>query len=371
MPRRPQLEVVPTEKGFKVDVPATLSASGKRERFFYADEKAAKKHAAGIRKAYHERGTHAGTISPALAEEAVKALAMLEPLGVSLLTAVRDYVKRQEAHGAQLTVAEAWDRYIAELRKKGRAEATITDYVRDRKVLSESFLKTKIAELTEDAIAAALDKCTSKRGKTWNRRLREIRAVLAAATSNKTKQVSAKRRDPVILNAEKSAELMKLAAADGCALPFALMLFGGVRPDAEAGELSRITWANIGDKSISLTGEETKTADDRMIPIHDNLAAWIEASRGEPILPNNWKRRYQAIRKAAGITEQDVLRHSFASHFYRLHGEHETIQAMGHSSFRTTAKFYKRAVTAEDAQKFFQIAPEGVKVKPPKALRVA
>ncbi|RYD66207.1 MAG: hypothetical protein EOP83_05595 [Verrucomicrobiaceae bacterium] len=371
MPRRPQLEVVETEKGFKVDVPATLSASGKRERFFYADEKAARKHAAGVRKAYHDRGTHAGTISPALAEEAVKALALLEPFGVSLLTAVRDYVKRQEAHGAQLTFAEAWDRYIAELRKKGRAEATITDYVRDRKAIPDSFFKLRIAEITETAIAAALDKCTGNRGKTWNRRLREIRAVLSAATSNKTKQVSVKRRDPVILSADKSAELMKLAAAEDCALPFALMLFGGVRPDAEAGELSRITWGNIGEKFISLTGDETKTTDDRMIPISDNLAAWINGHRGEPILPNNWKRKYQAIRKAAGITEQDVLRHSFASHFYRLHGEHETVQAMGHATFKTTERFYKRAVTTEDAQKFFQIAPDGVKVKAPKALRVA
>jgi integrase len=368
MPRRPKLEVIETAKGHKLDIPATLSASGRRERFFYADKKAAEKHAKAVQRAYHERGTKAGTIAPALAEEATKALALLEPFGVSLLAAVKDYVARHEAHGARLTMSDAWANYIADLRKKGRAEATITDYVRDRKALPESFFKTCVGDLTEPAIAAALDKCTGNRGKTWNRRLREIRAVMTAATNTKTKQVSVKRRDPVILDAEQSAKLMGLAVAEDCALPFALMLFGGIRPD---GEIGRISWGNIGENEIRITGEDSKTSDDRHIPISDNLAAWIEGHRDEPILPNNWKRKYQAIRKAAGIVDQDVLRHSFASMFYRLHGDKETTLAMGHTSFKTTEKFYKRAVTAAEAQAFFQIAPDGVEIEPPAALKAS
>ncbi len=368
MPRRPGLQITSTDKGYKVDVPASLSASGKRERYFYADEKAANKHASGIRKAYHERGTKAGTIAPSLADEAGKALALLEPFGVSLLTAVKDYVKRHEAHGAQLTMLEAWDAYIAALRKKGRADATIDDYLRAKKTLPDSFFKTRVGELTETAISAALDRCTSKRGKTWNRRLREIRAVMNAATCDKVRQTSVKRRDPVILDADQSAKLMQFAVAEECALPFALMLFGGIRPD---GEIQRISWSDIGTDYISISGEISKTGDDRLIPISQNLAAWIKGHRDEPILPNNWKRKYQAVRKAAAVVEQDVLRHTFASMFYRLHGDRETVQAMGHSSFKTTEKFYKRAVTTPEAQAFFVIAPEGFKVAKPKSLRIA
>lgn len=368
MPRRPKLEIAETPKGWKVDVPATLSASGKRERFFYPDEKAAKKHAASLRKTYHERGTQAGIISPSLADEALRAVGLLEPFGVSLLDVVRDYVKRNENEASQQTFGEAWDRYTAELRKKGRAEATIEDYLRDKRSLPESFFKLKVSQVTEASIAAALDKCTGNRGKTWNRRLREVRAVLNSATSTKTKQVEVKRRDPAILSAAQAAALMELACERDCRAAFALMLFAGIRPE---GELSRISWANITDKEIVITSDASKTSSDRHIPISDNLHAWLKGQRGKPILPEAWETRYDAIRKAAKVQGQDITRHSFASCFYRLHGEHETIQAMGHTSFKTTERFYKRAVRTEDAQAYFMIAPEGVKIKPPKALRVA
>jgi len=371
MPRRPTLRIIETEKGFKFDVPASLTATGKRERFFYPEEKEANKHAAAVRKAYHERGTKAGTISPALAEQAYQAQAMLADLGVSVLDAVRDYVRRNANAGARLSVLEAWIAYEAELVKNNRSESTLKDYKRDRKALPESFLKLRVAEATEERIGKALDECTSKRGPAWNRRLREVRAVLRAAISEDLKQVSTKRKDPEILTAEQAAKLMEIAFAEGCALPFALMLFAGIRPDAEDGEMSRITWSNIGTTHINLSADETKTTDDRQIPISDNLAAWIKGHRDEPILPTNWKRKYQAVRKSAGIEGQDVLRHTFASMFYRLHGEHETIQAMGHTSWKTTQKFYKRAVTTAEAQAFFMIAPAGAKVKKPRTLGVA
>ena len=368
MPRRPSLTITPTDKGHKVDVPASLSASGKRERFFYPDEKAAKKHAAAIRKAYHERGTKASIVSPALAEEALQAQALLLPLGVSLMDAVRDYVKRNAKAGARLTVHEAWTKYETELAKKGRSEWTLDDYKRDRKGLPKSFLDLQVGAVTEDQIGKALDACTGKRGPAWNRKLREVRAVLRAALNEDLEAAAVRRKDPEILTSEQAAALMAAAVAEDCALPFALMLFAGVRPE---GEIQRISWSNIREGHIYISGEESKTTDDRQIPIAANLAAWIKGHEGEPIIPTNWKRKYQAVRKAAKIEGQDVLRHTFASTFYRLHGEHETIQAMGHTSFKTTERFYKRAVTAEEAKAFFMVAPEGVKVKPPKALRVA
>lgn len=368
MPRRPGLQITFTDKGHKVEVPASLSASGKRERYFYADEKAANKHAAAIRKGYHERGTKAGIIPPALADEALQAQAILAPLGATLLDAAREYAKRNENAGARQTVSEAWDSYEAALLVKGRSDATIGDYRRDRKLLPGSFLKLRVTEVTEKHIGEALDACTSKRGQTWNRRLREVRAVLRAAVRTDLEPAGTRRRDPEILSARQSQAVMDAALAEGCAFPFSLMLFAGIRPD---GEISRISWSNIRADHIAITSEESKTTDDRHIPISDNLAAWITEHRDEPILPTNWKRKYQAVRKSLRIEGQDVLRHTFASMFYRLHGEHETIQAMGHTSWTTTKRFYKRAVTIAEAQAFFVIAPEGAKVKTPKGLRIA
>lgn len=354
MPRRPKIEITETNKGHKVDVPASLSASGKRERYYYADEKAAKKHAAGVRNAYHERGTKAGIIDPALASAAMEAKKLLEPIGVSLLEAVRDYVKRNSNAGARITVDVAWSSYQALLVKKKRSDATISDYKRDRKSIPDWFFALKVGEATEDMLEKALDESTSNRGKAWNRKLREVRAVLREALRTEIKPAEVKRKDPTILSADEAEKLMKIAAKEGCALPYALLLFAGIRPE---GELGRISWGNIHKKHIDISGDESKTEDDRHIPIMPNLRKWLDACKGDDIQPTDWKRKNQAIRKAAGVTEQDVPRHTFGSMFYRLHTETETIHAMGHTSFKTTERFYKRAVTKEEATKFFAICP--------------
>jgi integrase len=356
MPRRPTLQITETEKGFKVDVPATISKAGKRERYFYADKKAAEKHATALRKAYHERGTKAGAIDPALASAAMEAEKMLEPLNVSLLEAVRDYVKRNENAGARITVGDAWTAYQAQLVKLERSDSTISDYQRDRRAMPEWFFALKVGDATEDKLERALDESTSNRGRAWNRKLGETRAVLREALRVTVKAAEMKRRDPEIIYADVAEKLMEFAVAEKCALPFALMLFAGVRP---LGELGRISWGNIHKDYIALSGDDSKTGDDRHIPIMPNLRAWLDVCADDDIQPPDWKRKSQAVRKAAGITGQDVLRHTFGSMFYRLHTETETIKAMGHTSFNTTEKFYKRAVNKDEAEAFFAIRPEG------------
>ena len=358
MPRRPALTVIETTRGFKVDVPATLSKTGKRQRFYYADESAAKKHAASVRRAYHERGTKAGAIDPAIASEAMDAVGMLKPFGVSILDAVRDYVRRNKQAGASITMSEAWAAYEAGLVKSQRSDWTIADYKRDRKSIPDWFFALKVIDATGSEQERALDECTGNRGKAWNRKLREIRAVMNEATRTDAKPATVKRKDPEILTAKQAAAVMREAVKEGCALPFALLLFAGIRP---LGERSRISWGCIRENEIAVSGEESKTEDDRHIPIMPNLRAWLDACKGDDIEPVNWQRKYKAVRKACGITGQDVARHTFGSAFYRLHTETETIQAMGHTSFKTFEKFYKRAVTKDEATAFFAITPEPVK----------
>jgi hypothetical protein len=193
MPRRPQLEIIKTAKGHKLEIPASLSATGKRERYFYDDLPAATKHATAIKKLYHQRGTSAGAISPALASEAMKAVEMLAPFGVSILEAVKDYVSRNSAKGARLTLDAAWVAYTALLLKNKRSEATMADYKRDRKSLPDWLFKKTIGDITKDVMEKALDESTSNRGKAWNRKLRELRAVMNDATRTKIKQAEVKR----------------------------------------------------------------------------------------------------------------------------------------------------------------------------------
>jgi integrase len=354
MPRRPKLLITLTDRGWKVDVPASLTASGKRERSYYQQEADAKRHAVGIRKRYHQLGTQSGVLSPELAAEAFQAAELLLPFGVSLLAAARDYVARNAVASGQVTVSDAWNAYVTGLVIKKRAEMTIADYERGLKSMPEWFRKLRVADATETLLERALDDTTTTRGPTWNRRLRETRAVLREAVRTKIRAHEVRRRDPEIMSASMARAAMDHAVELSCAKTMAILLFAGVRP---VGELGRISEINFRHDYISISGEESKTGDDRHIPIAPNLRAWLDRYPHEKIMMRGWRWRYQAIRKHAGMNDQDVCRHTFASAFYKLHGEQETTAAMGHTSFKTTERFYKRAITQDEARAYFEIYP--------------
>jgi integrase len=73
------------------------------------------------------------------------------------------------------------------------------------------------------------------------------------------------------------------------------------------------------------------------------------------VLPANWRRSWQRIRKAAGIAgEQDILRHSFASHYLAATDEAKAKAAMGHTAGSSTLfRHYRRAVTQADGKAYF------------------
>ena len=381
MPRAPKFDLQEVPGGYLINIPASISESGKRERYVRAKKKDAQKLQRQFKKRYHQFGKRAAIIPERMAGEAMEASRLLEPFGATILDAAREYASRRKAAGATISLSEAWEAYQERLAKEERSDATQTDYKRTKAALPDWFLKMEVASIEGKDIERGLDgsiktkvvrdgKEVAKRGPTWNRRLREVRAVINWATNSDAKAVRIRSKAPPILTVAQARKVMTEAAKEGAALPFALMLFAGIRPQ---GELARMSWGNIGRKYITLTHEETKTMTDRQIPISKNLAAWIKASRGEPsVTPTNWEKKRRKVRSAAGIEEeQDILRHTFGSCFYRIHGEAETVEAMGHHNIQTLLKYYKRSFTLADARTFFTIAPSGVKVPKPAGLRVA
>jgi integrase len=75
-----------------------------------------------------------------------------------------------------------------------------------------------------------------------------------------------------------------------------------------------------------------------------------------PVAPAGWRRSWQRIRKEAGIGHmQDVLRHTFASHYLAAYGEDAAKQALGHAAGSTTLfRHYRRAVTELQGKAFFR-----------------
>ena len=136
----------------------------------------------------------------------------------------------------------------------------------------------------------------------------------------------------------------------------ALLAFAGIRPDAESGEIARLDWEAVGAKEIYIAPATSKTGSDRHIEITPRLRAELKGHPASgPVLPAGWRRSWQRIRKAAGIAgEQDILRHSYASHMLAATDEAKAKAAMGHTAGSSTLfRHYRRAVTQADGLAYF------------------
>jgi integrase len=139
----------------------------------------------------------------------------------------------------------------------------------------------------------------------------------------------------------------------------ALLAFAGIRPDAESGEIARLQWDAVGAKDVYIAPSVSKTGSDRHIPLTPRLRELIDGHPASgPVRPAQWRRSWQRIRKAAGLDGQDVLRHSFASHYLSATDESRAKSSLGHTAGSSTLfRHYRRAVTQADGLAYFDLKP--------------
>jgi len=169
--------------------------------------------------------------------------------------------------------------------------------------------------------------------------------------------------EPTVLPVDECKSLF-LAAENhkgGALAPYvAVCLLAGLRPY----EARRLTWANVNlkDGEIRLEASMTKTKRPRVIEISATLRAWLEAYEGVAFFPANWRRDFDAVKKAVGYGEakpwvEDVLRHTAISHYFRLTGSYgKTAEAFGNSE-KIIKDHYQGRVTSEDTTNFYAILP--------------
>ena len=117
------------------------------------------------------------------------------------------------------------------------------------------------------------------------------------------------------LTPEAAGAVLKAAEATspGCAIGFAVAIFGGVR----LRELEKLTWENIGETHIEITAQVAKRHARRLIPICPTLRAWFAAHRGnseadDPVVGPNWVNTSKIARRKAGwdLTTQPPLKNA-------------------------------------------------------------
>lgn len=330
-----------------VSIPANMSSKGKRVRKFFPIETDAKKYGASLRTKYRT-GQRGGVISHELAVMAGAAAALLEPHGVTIMEAAKAYIAQLGEGASPETFRERYTRAILD----GEAHWSAI-YVKDMGKLEnwtgKAFMDTKCALLKPQMITDALKTHGAKAQSTLEHRMRYVNSILNFKPRHR------KETKIAILSVHQAAKFIRAGETKEERWAAVVLLFAGVRPDAEDGEITRLDWNAFRQDEIYIGGEISKTGTDRHIPITPRLRRLIQGHPKEgPVIPSNWRRVYKKLRRAAGISrEQDITRHTFASNFLAAYGEHAAKQALGHTANSSTLFRHYRAAVTEAAGKLF------------------
>jgi integrase/recombinase XerD len=393
MARHTKFIPVETAAGWRLNIPAKYTETGKRERHFYRTQKEAQTAAKALKKSTAEFGHQSQAIRPSLAEDATAAAALLEPWGLSLIEAARivsEIRKKETASCSLTTAADDWILACEGLRTK-----TLQGYRHTAKrlkaALGDKILSTVSADELQKAIAPAGTPATAAAG-----HLRTAKAFWRWCAGNgwceaksfdgvKLPKASAESAEIGVLTPAEAAILLRTAEEHfpQAVASFALQLFAGIRAE----EITRMESTHVTADGIELGAAVTKKGRRRHITPNATLAAWLKA---HPFTPcSNWRETSTACRRLAGwdvvsviLNErvrvksmaplskptrgrwpQNALRHSHASYAIAAGTALETLLfEFGHTgSANVLRAHYVGKASKRQALEFFAIMPEGVK----------
>ena len=311
----------------------------------------AKKFAATLRN-QHDSGLRNRAISANLAAEAALAVGLLAPTGLSLIEAVRVVVKQLAQTGGSETFGQRYARAVADGNDRW-SKRYQSEMRRLPNWLPQRFMATPCGTIDRSVVEAALVEDRPLARSTIDARTTRVLAVLHYRERHRRSgeiQILTLTEVEAVLSHCRTPEERRVVA---------LLAFAGIRPDAESGEIARLDWEAVGAKEIYISPGVSKTGSDRHIEITPRLRELLAGHpESGPVRPVQWRRSWQRIRKAAGLDGQDVLRHSYASHYLAATDEARAKAAMGHTAGSSTLfRHYRRAVTQADGLAYFGLKP--------------
>ena len=389
MARQTKFAPVKTAEGWRLNVPAKFTLTGKRERYFYPTQKQALEAAKLLKLSAAEFGHQAQAIKPSLAEDATAAAVLLEPWGVSLLEAVRSYTANRERESASKPLAEATGVWLAtceHLRK-----STLTGYKQTIDKLEAALGPQVLATITTDQLQAVIVKGTTPSVAAL--RYRCTRAFWRWACGkgwceseplDRVELPKVRNENEIgFLTPEQAATLLSIAEKHypQAVASYALQFFAGIRVE----ELSKLEAGNVTDNGIELGKAITKKGRRRHITPSPTLSAWLAKYPFAPC--PNWKRIDRMCRYLAGwavapppeLTTPELLkkqakkqprpdwpanglRHSHATYAVAGGAALETLLfEFGHTGNANVLRaHYIGKASKKQALEFFSIMPEGV-----------
>lgn len=355
---------------------------GRRIRKFFRSREDANEWLKNRRPELRSQGRAAMGLTDAQRVDAIRASAILGSHGVSLTTAAEAFHKRAVLLSRTVPFSKLRDELVAAKTADRKSARYLTDLKNRLAAAGRTFDGRSVAaiesrELDDWLRGLGLSPTSRVNFRKVLHTAFEFAVMRGYATENpvaKTAKVKADHPAPGILTPKEIAAL--LAKADPqIASAIALSAFGGLR-DAEVG---RMTWDRVDlvGGHIKIDAGIAKTSSRRLVPISDNLRAWLAplARKEGNIRPTARISYplYRAARKAASEKlvaagepaknlqdwPSNALRHSFAS--YRLAlvaNAAQVAEECGHS-IQIMKQHYRELVTPGEARAWFAVTPPG------------
>jgi len=381
---------------WRLSVPASLAPDGKRQRVFFASEKLASLEVERINGTAKRWGSEVRKIKASTAEDAAKALEILDGRDISLSSLARLYVEAEAKRAASKTFAEVWSEYRIKLDHKvsNRGKAISERTKSNKEKLVAPLLDLIGGQMLCDISAKSLESAMAKSYGTasiFNSARAHLSPIFAHGVRMKyaaenpmvmiEKNAEADKETTVATVAQISAALaacrdhrnsdtlkkhLHVDATDALTA-IAILCFAGIRPESE---LPKLNWSQIrmdgANPHIRIKKSGTKGRGGRSVPIEPNLMEWLEAvptdERFGSVAPEaNWRRKWQIVRKMAGFgKDADILRHSYASYYHAgVNDDINKLRAnLGHDTSDVIFNHYLDTdVESADALKFWSIVP--------------
>jgi integrase len=376
-----------TESKGRVRFTLSFYRDGRRMRKMFNDLDAAKKEALFVAQRIQSGMQHVTDLKPHERDNYKAAETLLEKLGIPLYAAVEDYVRARTLAGSESLSVMATEygkmfgnivrratvpEVVAELLKIREQDGASTKYLGQlRTTLNRLAAKFPgpILEVTGpdvDAWLRSLDIVATTR----NSMLRCIKVLFSFAKAQnylpdeKTtavesiQQVRVKLDDVTIFTPEEMTRLLHHAPPHIVPI-LAIGAFAGIR----MAELNRLDWkaVDLERRIIEIRAGQAKTASRRVIPISDNLAAWLTPleKKGKIVRTKELQTHVPALARALKMEwPRNVLRDSFISYRIAIVQSADQVALEAGNSPSMIFKHYRELTTPEVAEKWFAILPK-------------
>jgi integrase/recombinase XerD len=383
-----------TESGWRINIPAKFSESGKRERHFFRTQALALAAGAAMKAKVETFGIQARAIAPTLAERAIAADVLLRPYGIDILEAARIAISIRERDNASNTLAKAAKAWLVSC--EGLRPRTIYNYKlttdRMEKSLGKRLLSTITADEIKESVAPAGTPAPAAHERLrnakafWNYSAGKGWCVAEVFKKVEMPRTKSDADEIQILTPEAAECLLRVAEKyfPKAVATYAIQFFAGVR----VAETGRLEEEHADFEGINLPKGVTKKGSRRHITPNITLATWLERYPFEPC--PNWRETNAACRRLAGwdvsariINDrtkagtmeplpvptrgrwpQNAIRHSHASYAVASGVPLESLLfEFGHTGDATLLRrHYVGRASKKQALEYFAIAPEGMEI---------